>query len=175
MSKGLVHIYTGNGKGKTTAALGLCVRASGHGLKCAFIQFLKARETGEISACLRLSPPVLFEQYGAADFISEGNTDAAEKHRFAADAGLSRSREILESGEFDLVVLDEIITLPLFHVAEVEQIIELIRKDRGRTELVLTGRGAEERLVELADLVTEMKEIKHYYTRGIQARKGIEY
>lgn len=175
MTRGLVHIYTGNGKGKTTAALGLCFRAAGHGYRCAFIQFLKGRPTGEKYSCAKMDPAILFEQFGSEDFVFKENREAAEKQKAFAERGFARSHEIITGGKFDLVVLDEIITLPELEICDVERIIELMELERGSTELVLTGRGAVGELIRRADLVTEMNEIKHYYKSGVTARKGIEY
>ena len=174
-SRGLVHIYTGSGKGKTTAALGLCFRAAGHGFRCAFIQFLKKRKTGEMYSCSAIKPEILFEQFGTGNFISQNNTEAFEQQRVEAEKGLARAKEILDSRKFDIVVLDEIISLPVFKICNEERIIRLMEHERGMTELVLTGRGATDEMFWRADLVTEMREIKHYYSSGIQARKGIEY
>lgn len=175
MAGGMIHIYTGNGKGKTTAALGLCLRAAGHGYKCAFIQFLKGRETGEMFSCAKVVPEIIFEQYGTEDFVFGVDSDAAARQKIYAESGLARAHELVESGEFNVIVLDEIITLPQLKICGEERIIELLELDRGKTELVLTGRGAGGELIRRADLVTEMKEIKHYYTSGVAARKGIEF
>ncbi|HPS56567.1 MAG TPA: cob(I)yrinic acid a,c-diamide adenosyltransferase [Spirochaetota bacterium] len=175
MDGGLIHIYTGNGKGKTTAALGLCFRATGHGYRCAFIQFLKARDTGEKYSCAKTDPVIIFEQYGTEDFVRGENSESAEKQKAHIERGLARAREVIGGGEFDVVVLDEIITLPLLKICGEERIIQLMELDRGKTELVLTGRGAGGELIRRADLVTEMKEIRHYYSSGVPARKGIEY
>lgn len=175
MPGGLVHIYTGNGKGKTTAALGLCFRAAGHGFRCAFIQFLKGRETGEMFSCSRIDPAIIFEQYGSRDFVTGKSSETLEKQREYAEKGFARARELISDGKFDIVVLDEIITLPVLKICGEERIVQLLGIDRGKTELVLTGRGAGVELIRRADLVTEMKEIKHYYASGIPARKGVEY
>lgn len=172
---GLVHIYTGSGKGKTTAALGLCFRAAGHGFRCVFIQFLKKRETGEMYSCRAIKPEIMFEQYGTENFVTGNNVETADRQRMEAEKGLARAAEILESGVFDIVVLDEIITLPVLKLCGVEKITRIMEIERGKTELVLTGRGAAEELVRRADLVTEMNEIRHYYNAGVQARKGIEF
>lgn len=174
-SKGLIHIYTGNGKGKTTAAIGLCFRAAGHGLSCAIIQFLKGRETGEKVSCTLTNPPVLFEQYGSENFVLGSNPEIFEVQRELSHKGLARARELLTGKEFHIVVLDEIITLPGLNICGYEKIIDIMNIGRGSTELVLTGRGANDELIRAADLVTEMKEVKHYYNSGTGARKGIEY
>ncbi len=175
MSRGFVHIYTGKGKGKTTAALGLCFRAAGHGLRCAFIQFLKGRETGEMFSCERINPVIIFEQYGYEEFVIRETSEASEKQRVLAEKGFARAQELISDGKFDIIVLDEIITLPLLKICGEERIVHLLEIDRGKTELVLTGRGASDELIRRADLVTEMKEIRHYFASGVPARKGIEY
>lgn len=175
MSAGHIHIYTGNGKGKTTAAIGLCFRAAGYGYRCAFIQFLKGRATGEMYSCARIDPAIIFEQYGAEDFILGRNDELSGKHKSLAEKGIARAREVISCGEFDVVVLDEILTLPVLNICGEDRIIQLMEIERGGTELILTGRGAGDELIRRADLVTEMKEIRHYYTSGVQARKGIEY
>lgn len=175
MAGGLVHIYTGNGKGKTTAALGLCFRAAGYGYRCAFLQFLKGRATGEMYSCARIDPPIMFEQYGSEDFVLGEPGDDGGQHKAYAERGIARAREVISRGEFDIVVLDEIITLPVLGICNEEKVIQLMEIERGGTELILTGRGAGDKLIRRADLVTEMKEIRHYFTSGVQARKGIEY
>ena len=175
MAGGLIHIYTGNGKGKTTAALGLCLRAAGYGYRCAFLQFLKGRETGEKFSCAKTEPAILFEQYGTEDFIYSINSEQAEKQKSRTVKGIEHARELLTCGLFNIVVLDEIIILPALNILGEEKIIQLMDLSRGETELVLTGRGAGEELIRRADLVTEMREIKHYYHSGVNARKGIEY
>lgn len=175
MKGGLVHIYTGDGKGKTTAALGLCFRAAGYGYSCAIIQFLKGRETGEKFSCARMDPAIVFEQYGTEDFVFNESSETAEKQKACAEQGIERAREIILSGRFDLVVLDEIVTLPALKICNEEKVIQLVELKRGGTELVLTGRGAGGELLRRADLVTEMKEVRHYYSSGVHARKGIEY
>lgn len=175
MSIGYVHIYTGNGKGKTTAAAGLCARAAGRGLRCAFIQFMKKTETGEMFSFEKMDPPVIFEQYGSGDFIVTVNEQSVLKEKRFAEEGFDRAKKILIEGLYDIVVLDEIVTLTMFKLVDEESILDLIDLNNGRAELILTGRCAGEALIRRADLVTEMKEVKHYYNSGIPARSGIEY
>lgn len=175
VQKGLVHIYTGNGKGKTTAALGLCFRASGWNIRSAFIQFMKGRETGEIHAAEKLKNLIVFEQYGSTGFITERNSIFFREHLSLAEKGLVRAAEILKENRISIVVLDEILTLPLFGLVPEFKIMELIDLKPEGVELILTGRGATPDLIARADLVTEMKEIKHYYSTGVVAREGIEY
>ena len=172
-NKRLIHIYTGTGKGKTTAALGLCLRAAGRGFETAFIQFMKGRESGELLAAKKFISTMLFEQYGSEEFISKDLSDMSE-HKVFADKGIARAKELLSSARYKVIVLDEILNLLEFELITEDEILELMNI-QGEGELILTGRGAAEQLIKQADLVTEMKEIKHYYTRGVAARKGIEY
>lgn len=173
MSKRYFQIYTGDGKGKTTAALGLALRAAGHGLRIYIGQFMKGRRCGELKACTLLAPLIVLEQYGRKHFMER---DAAPEERDlqAAKRGLEKAKEALFSGKYDIIILDEIISAHSFNLITVQELIELSRMRPADTELVFTGRGAPQELIEKADLVTEMKEIKHYYHKGIKARRGIE-
>ncbi|HNX22411.1 MAG TPA: cob(I)yrinic acid a,c-diamide adenosyltransferase [Spirochaetota bacterium] len=175
VQKGLIHIYTGSGKGKTTTALGLCFRAAGWGIRSAFIQFMKGQETGELFSAEKLKDIMIFEQYGSCSFIKDKNSSAFREHLVTAEKGFARAGELLKEKRFSIVVLDEILTLPQFGLLPENKIIELIEMKPEEVELILTGRGATPELIRHADLVTEMKEIKHYYSSGVIARKGIEY
>jgi cob(I)alamin adenosyltransferase len=170
---GYIQVYTGNGKGKTTAALGLALRAAGHGMRTYFGQFLKGRHYGELDAVEKLSPLIRIERFGREGFlhITEGPDD--EDLRRARE-GLRKCREAMLSGRYDIVVLDEINTAVLLKVLTVEEVLGLINDKPASVELVLTGRGASEAVIDRADLVTEMKDVKHYYDRGVKARDGIE-
>ena len=189
---GYVQVYTGNGKGKTTAALGITMRASGAGMKIAFIQFMKALGYSE-QKILPTLPGVTWQTLGKPFFIAkagsiseeelaeygdmcvvfeEGNPPA-EYVKMISD-GFAEAREMVLSGEYDMVVLDEINCAMFFGLLDVEEVLELIRNKPAHTELILTGRCAPEEIIEAADLVTEMREIKHYYNEGVQARRGIE-
>ncbi len=172
--KGYIHIYTGNGKGKTTAALGLCFRAAGRGISSAFLQFMKGQETGELAASRMINSLIMIEQYGSSKLLLGNNPGVFEEHRSEAMKGIARAMEILEAGEYRIVVLDEILNLLSFKIIDLQTIIDLIKARTEPVELILTGRGAPDELMRLADLVTEMKEIKHYYTSGVKARRGIE-
>jgi cob(I)alamin adenosyltransferase len=171
-SKGYIHVYTGNGKGKTTAALGLALRAVGAGKKVFFAQFVKGKIYSEIEAIRKFVPCIAIKQYGLGCFIIEKPTDADIQ---AAHKGLEEITQIMASGLYDLIVLDEATIAIFFKLFSVEEFIKALKKRTGKTEIVITGRYAPKKLIELADLVTEMKEVKHYYTKGIEARKGIEY
>ncbi len=171
--KGYTQIYTGNGKGKTTAALGLAFRAAGSGIRSIIIQFMKGLPTGEMDASLMLDGVITIEQFGSAKFCRPDD-GLHEEHKRLARSGYDRAREVLTSGEFSIVVLDEILTAAMFGLISEEDIVSLIKIKPAAVELVLTGRSAGDALIDLADLVTEMKEIKHYYQNGVAPRKGIE-
>lgn len=170
--KGYTQIYTGKGKGKTTAAIGLCVRAAGAGLRVFFGQFIKLGDYSEIKMLKeRFSEFVTLEQFGGQGFI---NGKPNEEHKRAAAQGLSRIKEVMKSGDYDVVILEEINVAVSLGLVKAEDVLELIAHKPKNVELVLTGRGADQKLIEAADLVTEMREIKHYYKKGVKARIGIE-
>lgn len=170
--EGYVQIYTGEGKGKTTAALGLALRALGHGLRVAFLQFMKADPTwGEVVMLRRLGVEV--QQCGLDHWVIKGEADGEDLA--AAAAGLSRGRALVMSGDYDVVVLDELVTALFFELVPLDDVLALLRDRPAYVELVLTGRRAPSELVEAADLVTEMVAHKHYYDAGVEAREGIEY
>lgn len=172
LERGCVQVYTGNGKGKTTAALGLTLRALGRGLKVCFFQFIKGGGPyGEQMIADRLGADFTIIQTGRPGWVN--TKDIAEDRRLAQEA-LLQARDALISGEYDLFVCDEIIGAVGFGLIDVEQVLELIAIRPERVELVLTGRNADERVVQVADLVTEMREVKHYYQAGVPARTGIE-
>lgn len=170
--KGYIQIYTGNGKGKTTAAIGLALRAAGAGKKVYFAQFVKGKTYSEIKAIRKYLPDITIKQFGRGCFIVKIPTSEDIE---AARNGLDTVAGIVESGKYDLVVLDEATIAIYYKLFSVSELIGVLLKKPEETEVVITGRYAPEELIELADLVTEMKEVKHYYTKGIQARKGIEY
>ncbi|HNQ84461.1 MAG TPA: cob(I)yrinic acid a,c-diamide adenosyltransferase [Deltaproteobacteria bacterium] len=170
---GCVHIYTGNGKGKTTAALGLALRAAGRGLKTCIVQFMKGRHYGELDAVKMTGGLIIVEQFGHPEFCSFGKEpDPADVERAAS--ALERIRELMDAKACDILVADEMTTACLFRLITEDDVLAAIASRPGGMELVITGRGATQRMIEAADLVTEMREVKHYYTRGIDAREGIE-
>ena len=172
LERGCVQVYTGNGKGKTTAALGLALRAVGRGLKVCVFQFIKGGGPyGEHLVAEKLAPLFTIIQSGRPGWVN--TKDISEDRRVAQEA-LLRVQDILASDTYDLVVLDEINGAVGFGLIDVEQLLDLIAMKPARLELVLTGRNAHERVVAAADLVTEMREIKHYYAAGVPARTGIE-
>jgi cob(I)alamin adenosyltransferase len=169
----MIQVYTGNGKGKTTAALGLAVRAAGHGMRTYIGQFLKGQRYGELAGMKKLAPLVKVEQFGRKGFIHVTERADEEDVRRARRA-LARCRKAMLSGRFDIVVFDEVnVALHFKLVAETEVLAVLDERPEG-VEVVLTGRYAPASLIRRADLVTEMRERKHYYARGVRARKGIE-
>jgi cob(I)alamin adenosyltransferase len=169
-SRGCLQVYTGNGKGKTTAAIGLAVRALGAGMKVFFGQFVKYGEYSEVAVLAKLENLVL-RQYGAEGFImgKPGASDIA-----AAAGGVCDARDALAGGDFGLVVLDEVNVAYSLGMISLPEILALAAARGDRTELVMTGRGAPPELLKIADLVTEMREVKHYFKTGLKARKGIE-
>ena len=172
LEHGCVQVYTGNGKGKTTASLGLALRAVGRGLKVCVFQFIKGGgRYGEHLAAEKLAPLLTIIQTGRPGWV---NTKDISEDRLVAQEGLVRAEELLTSGEYDLFICDEINGAVGFGLIDVEQVLELISRKPEKTELVLTGRNAHQRVIDVADLVTEMREIKHYYKAGVPARTGIE-
>jgi len=169
---GLVQVYTGDGKGKTTAALGLAVRAAGHGYHTYIGQFMKGQDYGELRGAALLAPYVTLEQYGGATFLRA--EDVSDRDRALARSGLERARAVLASGRYEIVVLDEVLMALYFDLAPLTALLDLIVTRPPGVELVLTGRRAPQAVIDVADLVTEMVEVKHPYQRGIGARKGIE-
>jgi cob(I)alamin adenosyltransferase len=171
MVHGYVQIYTGNGKGKTTAAIGLAVRAAGAGLKVYFCQFLKGQNSSEISSLGQLKNQIEIRQFGNESFIKDV---PLESDRNLAINGFEEALQAVMSGVYDLIVLDEIIYAIHLNLIKLQSVIQLIRNKPARVELVLTGRNASKELIENADLVSEIQEIKHYLKKGVKARIGIE-
>lgn len=168
---GYIQIYTGNGKGKTTAAIGLAIRAIGAGKKVYMAQFLKGGTYSEITAVQNKLPEFEIEQFGREGFIRDQPTD---EDIGKAKEGLSYISAIMASGRYDVMILDEIFVALYLGLIEEEALIDLLHQKPGSTEMILTGRYAPDSIIELADLVTEMKVVKHYYKQGVKARKGIE-
>jgi len=169
--RGYVQLYTGDGKGKTTAALGLALRAAGHGMRTYIGQFMKGQFYGELEA-LRDHPFITIEQYGDVRCIRREEVTPA--HVAQAQEGLKRAQAAMLSGQYDIVVLDEVNVALWFGLLEVGDVLALLDRRPQAVEVVLTGRRAPAELIERADLVTEMREVKHYYQQGVLAREGIE-
>ena len=168
---GLVHIYTGAGKGKTTAAIGLAVRAAGRGMKVYIQQFIKKDPCGAVVA-LKKIPNIRIEQCGRGCFIKRRPTDQDMDY---ARRGLKKVRKIMAGGKYDMIIMDEVNPAMKCGLIDIAEITELIRSRQHRPEIVLTGRDCPGSIIALADLVTEMREVKHPYRSGVGARKGIEF
>ncbi len=172
-TQGLVQIFTGEGKGKTTAALGAAIRALGHGLRVCIVYFMKGSYPyGERNILSKL-PNVTVASFGSLEFVDPANIKPEEKEQ--ARQALAAASEAMLGGNYDLIVLDEVNLVVAWKLVELDEVVRLISDKPQNVELILTGRQADTRLVQLADLVTEMLKIKHPYDRGITARKGIEY
>jgi cob(I)alamin adenosyltransferase len=171
MEKGYIHIYTGDGKGKTTAALGLALRAAGAGFKVWIGQFAKGIEYSEHSALKRFDDLIAIKQFGKSCFIHDRPEQEDIK---MALHGLEEAKKVMTKGEYQIVILDEACIALHFNLFTVKALLKAINKRARHVEVIITGRNAPEELINAADLVTEMKEIKHYYNKGVNARDGIE-
>jgi cob(I)alamin adenosyltransferase len=172
LEKGFVHIYTGNGKGKTTAAIGLGIRATGEGLKVYMIQFMKGRRYSEIDALKNMKNFTVI-QFGRDEFVSKKNPEQIDID--LARKGFEHAKEIIKNGEHDLIILDEINVAVDFKLIPLKDVLKLMDEKPEKVELVLTGRYSHPDMVKQADLVSEILEIKHPYQNGIQSRKGIDW
>ena len=170
MEKGYIQVYTGNGKGKTTAALGITLRCLCAGNKVYFGQFMKGQDYSELKA-VSYFERLTMKQFGTPSFI---NGKPSQEDIDQAKAGFQTMKEVLLSGIYDMVVFDEINTALYFGLLDVEEVLALLDRKPEKTEVILTGRYAPQEIIDRADLVTEMKEIKHYYNAGVPARVGIE-
>ena len=173
-NKGLILLYTGNGKGKTTAALGQVLRASGHGFKVAIVQFIKNMvNTGEIKAAKKIFAEHL-DIYPMGSGFTWDAKDTEELRR-AAEKGWNLAREKIESGQYCMVILDELTYALNYGLLDQDEILTFLKNKPEKLHVIITGRDASDKLIDLADLVTEMKEIKHPYQKGVKATKGIEF
>jgi cob(I)alamin adenosyltransferase len=172
VDKGYLHVYTGDGKGKTTAALGLALRAAGAGLRVFIAQFVKGMHYSELEALERFDDLITVKQFGRDCFIRR---EPEQADIDAARAGLEEVRELL-AGEAppDVLILDEANIATFYDLFGVDELLEVIEARPEGVEVIVTGRKADPRLIEKADLVTEMKEVRHYYAKGVEARDGIE-
>lgn len=173
LEKGLVQVYTGNGKGKTSAAFGLALRAVGRGLKVYIIQFIKGGfDYGELYVVDKI-PNLKLKAFGRGKFVTE--KPAGKEDVKLAEEAFNLAQEVVRSGEYDIVILDEINVAMNLKLIETDAVLELIRNKPKHVELLLTGRYSPDKIIKVADLVTEMKDIKHPFKCGNQARKGIEF
>jgi len=169
----LVQIFTGDGKGKTTAAIGAVIRALGHGLRVYVAFFMKGDYPYGERSILSQLPNVTIASFGSRGFIDPANIKPEEKEQ--AKRALAAAREAMLSGSYDLVVLDEVNLAAAWNLVELDEVLKLIEDKPPGVELILTGRRADSKLVKAADLVTEMLKIKHPYDEGVAAREGVEY
>jgi len=172
LEKGYVHVYTGPGKGKTTAALGLGLRASGAGLKVHMVQFMKGRRYSEIDTIENIANFTI-SQHGRDEYVSKENPDQIDID--LAQKGFKYAKEIINNGKYDMIILDEINVAVDYNLIALKEVIKLLEGKPEKLELILTGRDAHPDIIKIADLVTEMLEIKHPYQQGITARKGIDF
>ena len=166
----MIQLYTGHGKGKTTAAIGAAIRASGAGLKVFIAQFVKGMHYSELDV-IKIIPNITLEQFGRDCFIEKEPTQADIE---AAQIGWTKIKTLIQQKKYDMVILDELCIALYYKLIDLNEVLEVM-KSTDNTEIIITGRNAPDALVEIADLVTKMREIKHYYNNGTQARKGIEY
>jgi cob(I)alamin adenosyltransferase len=170
MKQGFVQVYTGNGKGKTTAAIGLAIRAAGAGLKVYFCQFLKGRQSSEIKILKKINSHISVLRSGRKKFVIVPKKCDIE----CAKKCFQRVKRIILKGEYDVVILDEINNAMAINLINSNELVTVIKEKPKHVEIILTGRNISKEIKKIADLVTEMKDIKHYYSKGIRARKGIE-
>jgi|UniRef100_A0A7V3VUI0 cob(I)alamin adenosyltransferase len=169
----MIQIYTGNGKGKTTAALGLALRAVGHGKKVIMIQFMKGKiNYGELKSA-KLLKNFKIEQYGRPDFVDKDNP--AEIDKELARKGFERAKQVIKEKKYDIVILDELNVAIDYGLIPLNEVLEFLKKIPKRIEVVITGRYMPEEFNDYADLISEIREVKHYFQKGVRARKGFEY
>lgn len=173
LEKGFIQVYTGNGKGKTTAAIGQALRAAGAGLRSCIIQFMKEYPYSELKALKNLKELITIKQFAGDDFVYRKKLPGMEEIR-KAKSGLDFARKAMLEENYDLIILDEILVSIYFRLFNLEEVTEFIKRKPEHVELILTGRYCPDEIIASADLVTEMKEVKHYYEKGILSRKGIE-
>ncbi|KKM12863.1 cobinamide adenolsyltransferase [Clostridiales bacterium PH28_bin88] len=172
--RGLIQVYTGNGKGKTTAAIGQAVRALGHGYKVFMLQFMKgSKNYGELRAAEKFLPGLTIVQSGRHEFVDKQNPEPVDVRM--AREGLALAQEAIMSDKYDMVILDEINVALDFGLIPLDEVLALLNAKPSHIDLILTGRYAPEAIMRLADLISEIREGKHHYRDGVQAREGIEY
>lgn len=172
MVKGLIQVYTGDGKGKTTAALGLALRAAGRNMKVLIVQFMKKWDYGELHS-IKLIPNITLETFGTKEFVYKGKAKKIDYEE--AERAFSFGVKGMESGNYDIVIFDELNMALYYDLLDTREIVKKIKEKPQNVEIVITGRRAPREIIEIADLVTEMKEVKHPYQKGVEARIGIEF
>jgi len=172
MVKGLIQVYTGDGKGKTTAALGLALRAAGRNMKVLIVQFMKKWDYGELHS-VELIPNIILVTFGTKDFVYKGKAKKIDYEE--AEKAFSFGAEGMQSGDYDIVIFDELNMALYYELLDLKEVVQEIKGKPDNVEVVITGRRAPQEIIEIADLVTEMREVKHPYQKEIEARRGIEY
>ena len=172
MIKGLIQVYTGDGKGKTTAALGLALRAAGRNMKVLIVQFMKKWDYGELHS-IKLIPNIALETFGTKEFVYKGKTKKIDYEE--AERAFSFGVKGMESGNYDIVIFDELNMALYYDLLDIKGVVKKLKEKPQNVEIVITGRSAPQEITEIADLVTEMKEVKHPYQKGVEARIGIEF
>ena len=172
MAKGYIHVYTGNGKGKTTAAIGLAIRAAGAGKRVFIAQFVKGMHYSELDSLKRFEPDIILKQFGRDCFIK---SEPVEEDIRLALNGLHEVSDLVGKNYYDMLILDEACIAIYYNLFSMNDLKRVLEKRHTGMEIIITGRYAPDELIEMADLVTEMREVKHYYNTGVQARPGIEF
>ncbi len=172
MEKGYIHVYTGNGKGKTTSAIGLGIRATGAGLKVHLLQFMKGRRYSELNTLDKIKN-FTYSQHGRDEFVNKKNPEKIDIDM--AQEGFKQAKKLIKSNKYDMIILDEINVAVDFNLIAIEDVLKLIKEKPEKLEIVLTGRYANPKIIKIADYVTEMLEIMHPYQKGVQARKGFDF
>lgn len=175
LKKGYIQIYTGDGKGKTTAAMGLALRAAGDGMKVCILQFLKAWKTGEVIALEKIENIEVFRVQKMTKFTWDLNEEEKKQYALETKEGYKLAENILKERKCDVFIIDEIMGAMHAGFLTEDDVLKLMELKRDDMELVMTGRGVSDKIAEKADLITEMKPIKHYFEKGVDARKGIEF
>lgn len=172
-SRGLVMVYTGDGKGKTTAAMGQALRALGHSRKVFVVQFMKGKKYGEVLCAEKYLPDLTMCRCGLDSFVMKDNPAPVDIE--LARQGLKLAKEAISSGAYGMVILDEVNVALEFKLIPLDEVLEIIRSKPNEVDLILTGRYAPPEIIEIADMVSEVKEIKHHYAKGVKERAGIEF
>jgi len=172
VEKGYIHVYTGNGKGKTTSAIGLGIRAAGAGLKVHMLQFMKGRRYSELNTLDKIKN-FTYSQHGRDEFVNKKNPEKIDID--LAQEGFKQVKKLIKSNKYDMIILDEINVVVDFNLIALDDVLKLIKEKPEKLEIVLTGRYANPKIIKIADYVTEMLEINHPYQKGVQARKGFDF
>jgi len=173
LEKGYIQVYTGNGKGKTTAAIGQSLRAIGNDLRVYFVQFMKNFPYGEVKLLEKMAPNLVLKRYGTDDFVFKKTPPSRDLIQ-EVESGLEQTERVMLDKSFQVIVLDEILVSIYFKLINEQSVLEFLNKKPDQTEIILTGRYCPDSILELANLVTNMTEVKHYYQKGVSARRGIE-